>query len=124
MKYAGYFVFCYKFLLPAYSNAARYRKHAYNQNSNILNRIADGFINSYISDNVDLYKCLLDEYILWILLEAHEHYEILNESELDPKTLQQMGDKDMIKERLILCLNELENLPVDNAFTFFNYLEN
>ena len=121
LKYAGYFVFCYKFLLPAYSNASRYRNHAYNQNSNILNRIADGFMNGYIRDNVKLYKCLLDEYILWILLEAHEHYETLKESVLDPKTLQQMGDKDMIRNRLTLCLNELENLSLDNSFTFFNY---
>ncbi|WP_391209671.1 hypothetical protein [Psychrobacillus sp. L4] len=120
LKYAGYFVFSYKFLLPAYSNASRYRKHAYNQNSSILNRIADGFMNGYISDNENLYKCLLDEYILWILLEAYEHYETLIESELDPKTLQQMGDKDMIKNRLTLCLNELENLSLDNSFTFFN----
>ncbi|WP_225985999.1 hypothetical protein [Psychrobacillus glaciei] len=120
LKYAGYFVFCYKFLLPAYSNAPRYRKHAYNKNSNILSRIADGFMKGYISDNVNLYKCLLDEYILWTLLEAHEHYEILNESELNPKTLQQMGDKDMIMNRLTLCLNELENLSLDNSFTFFN----
>ena len=43
-----------------------------------------------------------DEYILWTLLETHEHYETLNKSELDPKTLQQMGDKDMIKNRLTL----------------------
>jgi hypothetical protein len=98
--------------------------HAYNQNSNTLSRIADGYINGYISDNVDLYKCLLDEYILWILLEAHEHFEILNESELDPKALQQMGDKHMIKDRLTLCLNELESLSVNSAFTFFNYIEN
>lgn len=124
LKYAGYFVFCYKFLLPAYSNAARYQKHAYNQNSNILNRIADGFMSGYISDNVKLHKSLLDEYILWVLLEAHEHYETLNESELDTKTLQQMGDKGIIKVRLTLCLIELENLSVNNTFTSFNYLEN
>ncbi|WP_391115824.1 hypothetical protein [Psychrobacillus sp. L3] len=120
LKYAGYFVFCYKFLLPAYSNTDRYINHDYNQNSKILSRIADGFMNGYIGDNVDLYKCLLDEYILWTLLEAHEHYEILNESDLDPKTLQQMGDKEMIKNRLTLCLIELEKLSLDSSFNFFN----
>ncbi|MFF2753117.1 hypothetical protein ACFVR1_05085 [Psychrobacillus sp. NPDC058041] len=110
LKYAGYFVFCYKFLLPIYSNASRYQNHEYNKNSKILSRIADGFMKGYINDNVNLLKCLLDEYILWILLEAYEHYETLNKSELDPKTLQQMGDKEMIMNRLTLCLNELEKL--------------
>lgn len=108
LKYAGYFVFCYKFLLPAYSNAARYRKHAYNQNSKVMGKIADGFMKGYIHHNKDLYYCLLEEYILWVLLETHEHYETLNVSELNPKTLQQMGDKEMIKNRLSFCLRELE----------------
>lgn len=55
-----------------------------------------------------MHKILLEEYVLWVLLEAHEHYETLNESELDSKTLQQMGDKDIMKKRLLLCLRELE----------------
>lgn len=108
LKYAGYFVFCYKFLLPAYSNAPRYRKHAYDQNSKIMSRIADGFIKGYIDNNEKLQHRLLEEYVLWVLVETHEHYETLNESELNAKTLQQMGDKEMIKNRLSLCLKELE----------------
>ncbi|MFJ7973532.1 hypothetical protein [Psychrobacillus sp. NPDC096389] len=113
LKYAGYFVFCYKFLLPAYSNTTRYQKHAYDQYSKKLSRIADGFINGYILNNENLYKRIVDEYILWTLLEAYEHFEILNENEVDSKTLQQMGDKKMIKSRLLLCLKELENNSLD-----------
>lgn len=113
LKYAGYFVFCYKFLLPAYSNTTRYQKHAYDQYSKKLSRIADGFITGYTHNNENLYKHIVDEYILWTLLEAYEHFEILNENEVDSKTLQQMGDKKMIKSRLLLCLNELENNSLD-----------
>lgn len=126
LKYAGYFVFCYKFLLPAYSNTTRYQKHAYNQYSKKLSRIADGFINGYILNNENLYKRIVDEYILWTLLEAYEHFEILNENEVDSKTLQQMGDKKMIKSRLLLCLNELENNSLDygRSLTKTNLSEN
>ncbi|MBD7943369.1 hypothetical protein D0S48_09020 [Psychrobacillus sp. AK 1817] len=121
MKYAGFFVFCYNFLLPAYSNTDRYKKHSYNQYSNILTRIAEGFIEGYIEGNDYFYKNLLDEYILWILLEAYEHYEVLNEDVLNSKVRQQMGDEEMIKNRLALCLKELENAASDNAFPYLNY---
>jgi hypothetical protein len=52
----------------------------------------------------------MEEYILWTLLEAFEHYELLNENELSNKIVQQMGDKETIYERLKLCLKELESL--------------
>jgi len=87
LKYAGYFVFCYKFLLPAYSNTARYERHSYDKYSKIMSIIADGFIEGYINNEKTLHKRLLEEYILWVLLETYEHYETLNEGELDSKTL-------------------------------------
>jgi hypothetical protein len=110
LKYAGYFVFCYKFLLPAYSTAPRYRNNAYDQNYSILSKIADGFTNGYIGDNENWLNCLKNECILWTLLETYDHYEILNKSELSYKTIQQMGSKDIINKRLTLCLKELERL--------------
>ena len=58
---------------------------------------------------------------MWILLEAYEHYEILNEDVLNSKVRQQMGDEEMIKNRLALCLKELENAASDNAFPYLNY---
>lgn len=109
LKYAGYFVFCYKFLLPAYSNAPRYRSSSYSQNANKMREIADGFIKGYTGNNVSLTKWIMSEYILWILLETYEHLEVLNEKDIGYKTLQQMGDEDIIKNRLIVCLKELEN---------------
>lgn len=110
LKYAGYFVFCYKFLLPAYSTAPRYRNNGYDQNCYTLSKIAEGFINVYIGDNENWLKCLMNECILWTLLETYDHYEILNKSELSYKTIQQMGSKDIINKRLTLCLKELEIL--------------
>ncbi len=113
LKYAAYFVFCYKFLLPAFSNAPRYIHHAYEEKSSILNEIADGFINGYFFDLdedefITQSRRLLDEYTLWVLQEAYEHYEILQQPHLNPKTTQQMGDREMITTRLHLCLEELE----------------
>ena len=113
LKYAAYFVFCYKFLLPAFSNAPRYIHHAYEEKSSILNEIADGFINGYFFDLdedefITQSRRLLDEYTLWLLQEAYEHYEILQQPHLNPKTTQQMGDREMITTRLHLCLEELE----------------
>lgn len=110
LKYAGYFVFCYKLLLPAYSDAPRYRDNSYGQYTNKLSAIADGFINGYTTNDVSLVKRIMNEYSLWVLLETYEHFEALNEENLSFKTLQQMGDKEVIKNRLILCLKELENL--------------
>jgi len=113
LKYAAYFVFCYKFLLPAFSNAPRYIKHAYEEKSSILNEIADGFISGYFSNVAgDAFttqtRRLMDEYRLWLLQEAYEHYEILQQPHLYQKTTQQMGNREMITARLNLCLEELE----------------
>lgn len=108
LKYAGYFIFCYKFLLPSYANTNRYQRYFYDRYSEVMNKIADGFMNGYTDSNKNLSKKLLEEYVLWILSETYEHYKILNERELDSKTLQQMGDKGMIKDRLLLYLRELE----------------
>ncbi len=113
LKYAAYFVFCYKFLLPAYSNAPRYIKHAYREKSSVLNEIADGFVSGYFSNvEGDAFttqtRQLMDEYSIWLLQEAYEHYEILQQPHLNQKTTQQMGDREMITARLHLCLETLE----------------
>lgn len=108
LKYAGYVVFCYKFLLPAYSAAPRYQRSGYLQNLGKMSNIADGFIEGYIRGDDSLIRSIKYEYILWVLLEAYEHYEILNRNDMSYKIRQQMGDKDMIENRLRLCLNELE----------------
>jgi hypothetical protein len=110
LKYAGYFVFCYKFLLPAYSSAPRYKHHSYDKKHHILIQIADGFISGYIGTGDEhSAKRLMEEYILWTLLEAFEHYEVLSENEVSNKILQQMGDKETIYVRLKLCFKELES---------------
>ncbi|MGI1805427.1 hypothetical protein ACRPK8_06770 [Exiguobacterium sp. TDN 0502] len=113
LKYAAFFVFCYKFLLPAFSNAPRYINQAYQEKSSILNNIADGFISGYCSNVVGDERTtqtrrILDEYTLWVLQEAYEHYDILNHPHLNHKTTQQMGNREMITARLHLCLEELE----------------
>ncbi|MBS3679181.1 hypothetical protein KGF86_03035 [Ornithinibacillus massiliensis] len=108
LKYAGYVVFCYKFLLPAYSTAPRYRSSGYLQNASTMRYIGDGFIKGYTSGDTWLIRSIKYEYILWVLLETYEHYEILNGNDLNYKIRQQMGDKDMINNRLSICLDELE----------------
>ncbi|GGP10925.1 hypothetical protein [Oceanobacillus neutriphilus] len=113
VKYAGYFVFCYKFLLPAYSNAPRYRHNSYSQHAAKLSEIADGFIKGYTNHDVNQIEQIMNEYTLWVLLEAYEHLEVLNEENVSYQTLQQMGNKEMIKNRLILCLKQLESLCLD-----------
>lgn len=113
LKYAAYFVFCYKFLLPAFSNAPRYINQAYKEKRNVLNEIADGFIRGYFFDVVGdelitQTRRLQDEYTLWVLQEAYEHYDVLNQPHLNYKTTQQMGNREMITARLHRCLEELE----------------
>ncbi|WP_117160962.1 hypothetical protein [Paraliobacillus sp. X-1268] len=115
LKFAAYFVFCYQFLLPSYSNVPRYLHNAYEENKGILGEIAEGFKQGYFySFSKDEYivqeKRLMDEYILWMLLETYEHYEILNNTQPSHKVLQQMGSKEVIQNRLVLYLNELEIL--------------
>ncbi len=113
LKYAAYFVFCYKFLLPAFSNAPRYINQAYQEKSNVLNKIADGFISGYCfnvvgDERTTQIQRLKDEYTLWILQEAYEHYDVVHQPHLTNKTTQQMGSREMISARLRLCLEELE----------------
>ncbi|MUK90622.1 hypothetical protein GMD78_19885 [Ornithinibacillus sp. L9] len=115
LKYAAYFVFCYKFLLPSFSNAPRYINNAYSEKSGILNDIAEGYIKGYFHDmSLDEYtnqvKRLMDEYTLWMLQEAYEHYEVLHEEKLTNKIIQQMGPREVIDERLNLIIRELETL--------------
>ncbi|WP_226036564.1 hypothetical protein [Aquibacillus saliphilus] len=115
LKYAAYFVFCYQFLLPSYSNSPRYLNNAYEEKRSILNEIAVGFKQGYFYNcNSDEHrvqlKRLKDEYILWMLLETFEHYEVLNKTQQSDKVSQQMGSKEVIRDRLDLCLDELEIL--------------
>ncbi|MFD2042932.1 hypothetical protein ACFSTA_01270 [Ornithinibacillus salinisoli] len=117
LKYAAYFVFCYKFLLPSFSTAPRYRKNAYHEKSSILNDIAEGYIKGYFYDiNGDEYKIqvkrLTDEYTLWMLQEAYDHYEVLNQDKLNNKIIQQRGDREVIEDRLALILGELEGVTI------------
>lgn len=110
LKYAGYFVFCYKFLFAAYADAPRYQQFQYNENNEILSKIADGFIDEYIAENKYLYKQIMDEYILWTLLETYDHFDMLKHEKLSCKTMLQMGNKTVINRRLGLCLNRLVTL--------------
>lgn len=121
LKYAAYFVFCYKFLLPAFSNAPRYINQAYQEKDNVLNAIADGFIHGYFFDVdedefITQSRRLLDEYTLWVLQEAYEHYDILNHPHLNHKTTQQMGNREMITARLHLCLKEIEKCCTESEY--------
>ncbi|SES63212.1 hypothetical protein SAMN05216389_101161 [Oceanobacillus limi] len=115
LKYAGFFVFCYKFLLPSFSNAPRYSKNSYDKNRNILHYIADGYIKGYFHEySSDAYNAevekLMNEYTLWMLQEAYEHYLVLNTQKISSKTIQQMGSRRIIEERLVEILSELEVL--------------
>jgi len=108
LKFAGYFFFCYKFLLPAYSNAPRYIDNEYEKNRLILSSIAEGFAYQYTKDDQEELKKLRDEYILWVLLEAYDHYSILEKGNISQKVKLKMGDINILKNRLNLCLKELQ----------------
>ncbi|MCU5500892.1 hypothetical protein [Bacillus wiedmannii] len=110
VKYAGYFYFCYKLLLPSYSNAPRYIDRGYDSSVDVLSSIAEGFVRAYAGDDHSLYKRLTDEYLLWILLEIHEHYLLLKQEDLSYKVEQQMGNEDILKQRMEMYLKELEKL--------------
>ncbi|MBP0725851.1 hypothetical protein J5Y03_11785 [Bacillus sp. RG28] len=109
-KFAGYFFFCYKFLLPAYSSAPRYIENEYEKNRLVLSSIAEGFANQYTNDDQKEYKKLIDEYLLWVLLEAYDHYSILKKGNINQKIKLKMGDKNILKNRLDLCLMVLQGL--------------
>ncbi|EIT83957.1 hypothetical protein A374_18019 [Fictibacillus macauensis ZFHKF-1] len=118
LKYAAYFVFCYKFLLPAYARAPRYVARGYDQKKESLNEIANGFIRGYFLDQTgealtSHVQRLMDEYCLWLLQEAYEHYERVNQPHLTNKISQQMGNNTMIRARLDVCLKHLEQVCSD-----------
>lgn len=47
---------------------------------------------------------------MWILLEIHEHYMLLKQEDLSYKVEQQMGNKDILEQRMEMYLKELEKL--------------
>ncbi len=107
-RYASFFVFCYRFLLPAMSNAPRYERHHFDRSSPVLSAVADGYLQGYGGDSVALRM----EYFRWLLYAAHQNWQRLN-AELDAETYLRAGSKPIIAARLQRCLAELEAFQVD-----------
>ncbi len=110
-RYAAYFIFCYRLLLPQLSDTARYKPYQFDQHKGILAKIADGFLEAYTESKADLKHRINKEYYLCILNAASEHYHLLK-SELTPKQKAQFGEKTQIEQRLQLLLRNLNELEV------------
>ena len=53
-KFAAWFLFCYKFLLPAYNPIPRYAHHQFQQYAPILNHVAAGYLEAYTQNDPTL----------------------------------------------------------------------
>ncbi len=107
-RYAAFFIFCYRFLLPALADAPRYMHHTFDRHRPVMGAIADGFEAGYLSaGDADTRHQLRLEYFFYLLRFAHRWWEILN-SEPDEEAYLRNGTPEQIEVRLRRCLWELE----------------
>lgn len=100
-RWAAWFLFCYRFLLPALDEAPRYAAKGYGRLAPTLAAIADGFATAYGEA-----EALEHEYFLWVLEEACDCHDLLG-AELTPKQEAQNGSKAAIARRVEGALAQL-----------------
>ena len=108
LRYAAFFIYCYKSYLPNLYNAPRYLRHQFQHHGPVMVAMADGYINGYTQEDMELKHKLAQEYFLWGLDVAFENFKRLT-SEMTEEIYLRAGDKKTIAERLQICLRELES---------------
>ncbi|MEL6150923.1 MAG: phosphotransferase [Chloroflexota bacterium] len=108
-RFAAWFIHCYRFLLPAYADTPRYRQNNYDQHSQILAMIADGFEYGYIRGNETLARHIRAERWLWTLEQAYDDMERLNRKMSDAAA-RKHGDHKTVQRRMKRALRVLETL--------------
>jgi hypothetical protein len=107
LRYASFFVYCYKSYLPNLSDAPRYARHQFQHHGPVLTAIADGYIDGYAQGEVTVKQNLHLEYFLWALDVAFENLQRLT-TETNEEVQLRAGDKQAIAARLQRCLQELD----------------
>jgi hypothetical protein len=111
-RFAAWFVFCYKFLLPVYNPVPRYSQHQFQQYAAILGLIAQGYWEAYTQNDPALEQQMTYAYYLLVLEEAYDCYALLQRPL--PSRLQfRYGNKLVIQQRLQKCLHELGKLQIE-----------
>jgi YD repeat-containing protein len=109
-RFAAWFIHCYRFLLPAYSQTERYFHNGYEEYAHILNEIASGFEKGYIQGDHVLASHIAAEQWLWTLEQAYDDFERLQRETLPEAHTIKHGARKVIQRRLKRALRALENL--------------
>lgn len=109
-RFAAWFIHCYRFLLPAYADTERYRSNGYDQYTDKLHMIADGFERGYIGSDRALARHIRAEQWLWTLEQAYDDLERLNAPELPPHKITKHGEPPIMERRLQAAIRTLETL--------------
>ncbi|MDX1524623.1 MAG: hypothetical protein R3264_23540, partial [Anaerolineae bacterium] len=109
LRYAAFFIYCYKSYLPNLYDAPRYARHHYQQHQPLMTAIADGYQAGYTHYEPGLIEALRQEYFLWALTVAAENLARLTATPT-PESYLRAGDRQAIAARLQRCLRELEAL--------------
>ncbi len=110
-QFAAWFLFCYRFLLPAYASAPRYAHSGYDRHREILHTMADGFEDAYTLHRRSIAPTLQAEYWLWTLHEAHDCLAQLQRGLTPPERIK-YGDEATVETRLHASLAHLSEIEL------------
>lgn len=106
---AGNFLNLYETLFVELAHTERYKKHQFNDCQDILQSIADGFINGYCALNSDSITILRGEQMLQVLDSAVNHVRML-EKGLNEEQIIRYGSQKDVEDRLPVFYHKLIEL--------------
>lgn len=107
LRYAAFFIYCYRAYLANLADAPRYARHQFQRYRPIMRALADGYLEAYAQGDETIERNLWLETFLWSLRVSHETLARL-EAEPNEEIRLRAGDKKTITARLERCLRELE----------------
>ena len=106
LRYASFFIYCYKSYLPNLHDAPRYARHQFERYLPVMTALADGYMAGYTQNDERVAQALQLEYFLWAIDAAYEQWQRLN-AVPTPELHLRAGDKKMMAARLRRFLREL-----------------
>lgn len=107
LRYAAFFVYCYRSYLPNLHDAPRYARHRFETHRPAKAALAEGYLEGYTRQEAAVRRKLHLEYFIWAVEAAYENLNRVT-NELTEEIRLRAGDRRAIAARLQRCLGELE----------------
>lgn len=110
-RYAAFFLYCYRYLLPALSEAPRYAHHGFKAQAPQLGAMAEGYLAGYAGDDQGLRAEIKMEYFRWLLDSVCDDYTMMQD-ELSEEMVLRTGGKRVLEQAVVAGLAEMERAEV------------